>query len=265
MTRSGQCRIKTKEPSSVSQRQLGKRSGSGAACRRHALHRMLYPRRLVSVPTMRNRGQIWRIRFYQQTIIWYHAQDGVVGVTLECDDPTERQIPAVLECDLSQRRRSGKTVQHTKHAIPGCVDEHVPRIVFGGARVHHNRPVQFTGQRELRTKGGTLLFPGAEIVMEIKPALANGDSAECDSATDRIGVRRVPGFGFMRMQSAGERDQIRVLRRQRRRTQRGGGRLTNTHNGARTGFPGARHHIVHICTKLRVGEMHMAVGKRRSD
>jgi hypothetical protein len=227
--------------------------------RRDARERVGDPGRLVSLSSERDRGQVWRIGFDQQSVARHETEQFGIRPLLESHDSAERHVPTRGDGVLCQGVRPGVAVQDADHADRLGFSDERPGVALRLPAVHNYWPLHLSGQTYLSGERGVLRLARRIVVVVIEAALADRDGGAQELAQPRNVALFVESGGVMRMDSRRRehkaRIPYRVFRRERRRLKR----LSDADDSRRARAAGACDYRVAVAGERRVGEVGMAV------
>lgn len=209
---------------------------------------------------MWHRGEVGRVRFNEQPIFRYKAEQIIVAPFLEGDDSAERDVPARIQCVLRQCVRPCVTMEHASHPGRTRFTDHGEGVILGIAGMHNKRLMYFCREGDLSLKRRQLRFAGRIIVVVVEPAFADGNGGFPQQLTEARNIATgVESSGVVGMDPRGREDEAGIIRRVPRGKLRRRDRLPNAHDRLRARIAGARDYRVAVAGERWVREVGVAV------
>ena len=250
----------TEKPLSVCRGHSPQLLGVAIACRGELGESVGDPRWLVSFATERHRRKVRRVGLDEQTVLRNQPQQIVVAPLFERDDSAERDVPAGVDREFSQRSGAGVAVQHSRRTDRARFPDHRSGVVLGISGVNDQWLLHFRRESDLRGKRGALQVPRRVVVVVVEPAFTDGDRGVAQQVSQARDVaRRIEASGVVGMNARRRENKSRIGSRDLGGEQRRRQRLTDADDPDRARPAGASDYRVAVAGERRVREVGVAV------
>ncbi len=257
----GRIQGQTKKAFGVCRCRTPKLEGILRAGDRHPGKRVHHPRRLVAFSPERQRREVRRIGFHEQTVSWNQPHQIVVSPFVESDNAAEGDVPSRVEGELGEGMRACVTVKNSENASRARIADHRAGIVFRVPGMDDDRLVQLTSEGDLSRESRALGLAGSIIVVIVQTALSDRHrSRVSDQGAELRNVARGIELGrVVRVDARRRKNEPSICRGIIRRERCRRERFTNADDRRRARIAGAGYYRVAVAAEGRVREVGVAV------